>query len=561
MDVDVAAPSGAESALEEAAGASGATSDAPRAGAGAGAGAVGKPPAAGGKKKDSAPARKSKRQIEKEDQEERERLHKEAWERRRAEQQVALALAAEENKWRPMKNLANDLASTALGGDSAAAMRADADAAAIVAAAPVIQDDAAEKEKERERESAAPDSAPDSSAPPEGAEEEPEPEEDKEEAADVAAFLGSVTSRNSGAADVAWRLLLHVTSRWCPTSEGASTDDVAPDAAAAEKLKAKRSNQWTKNRARDVSGGFCLKNAPRPATLLRLAAAFGVGDGAGAPRVHLCLADAAVRASRAALGAAYAATHHRRRKADGYEGPVLSDAAAKAAAEVTEGLPASHFVDAANAHLDAAVAAADDDDFALMAEYHFVRGNLAAAEGSIALAEEHLRASVDAATLAESGSGSEEGAKKRLLRDASCDGAADRLSAAAARAALADVRLHAVVAGADASLQAGNTAELLAVLAPLLLPLDASGASAGAPQRGGSHAPVVLTPTQREKALRTLAKAAKAEGDAHYPLAAGGETASHTTPFAWCTPFLKDFSRRHSSPALPFQRLTGKTFD
>ena len=41
----------------------------------------------------------------------------------------------------------------------------------------------------------------------------------------------------------------------------------------------------------------------------------------------------------------------------------------------------------------------------------------------------------------------------------------------------------------------------------------------------------------------------------------GGETASHTTPFAWCTPFLKDFSRRHSLPALPFQRLTGKTFD
>jgi hypothetical protein len=41
----------------------------------------------------------------------------------------------------------------------------------------------------------------------------------------------------------------------------------------------------------------------------------------------------------------------------------------------------------------------------------------------------------------------------------------------------------------------------------------------------------------------------------------GGETASHTTPFAWCTPFLKDFSHRHSSPAFPFQRYTGKTFD
>jgi hypothetical protein len=41
----------------------------------------------------------------------------------------------------------------------------------------------------------------------------------------------------------------------------------------------------------------------------------------------------------------------------------------------------------------------------------------------------------------------------------------------------------------------------------------------------------------------------------------GGETASHTTPFARCTPFLKDFSRRRSSPALPFRRLTGETFD
>jgi ATP-dependent RNA helicase DDX24/MAK5 len=39
------------------------------------------------------------------------------------------------------------------------------------------------------------------------------------------------------------------------------------------------------------------------------------------------------------------------------------------------------------------------------------------------------------------------------------------------------------------------------------------------------------------------------------------ETAPRTTAFAWCTPFLKYFSRRHSSPALPFQRLTGKTFN
>jgi len=51
------------------------------------------------------------------------------------------------------------------------------------------------------------------------------------------------------------------------------------------------------------------------------------------------------------------------------------------------------------------------------------------------------------------------------------------------------------------------------------------------------------------------------DGRARAQKGGGGETASHTTPFAWCTPFLKDFSRRHSSPALPFQRLTGKTFD
>jgi hypothetical protein len=41
-----------------------------------------------------------------------------------------------------------------------------------------------------------------------------------------------------------------------------------------------------------------------------------------------------------------------------------------------------------------------------------------------------------------------------------------------------------------------------------------------------------------------------------------GETACHTTPFAWCTPFLKDFSVVTLHPRFPFNvRLTGKTFD
>ena len=55
-------------------------------------------------------------------------------------------------------------------------------------------------------------------------------------------------------------------------------------------------NQQSRHRAKDVAGGFGLRRAPRPATLLRLAETFGAGpDGSGRPRVHLCLADAVGR--------------------------------------------------------------------------------------------------------------------------------------------------------------------------------------------------------------------------------------------------------------------------
>ena len=43
---------------------------------------------------------------------------------------------------------------------------------------------------------------------------------DEEESADVSSFLGEVSSRNSGAADVAWRLLRRIAERWSPTDEG-----------------------------------------------------------------------------------------------------------------------------------------------------------------------------------------------------------------------------------------------------------------------------------------------------------------------------------------------------
>jgi hypothetical protein len=69
----------------------------------------------------------------------------------------------------------------------------------------------------------------------------------------------------------------------------------------------------------------------------------GAQTGSGAlPRVHLCLADAAVRASRAAGAAARAAESRQRRRAAGSRLVLSADAAA--AKEATERLPASHFM-------------------------------------------------------------------------------------------------------------------------------------------------------------------------------------------------------------------------
>jgi hypothetical protein len=79
-----------------------------------------------------------------------------------------------------------------------------------------------------------------------------------------------------------------------------------------------------------------------------------------------------------------------------------------------------------------------------------------------------------------------------------------------------------------------------------------------------STRPLAPPPTTSEDAIEREDAAAATSPTRHHhsgEIKKARETASHTTPFAWCTPFLEDFSRRHSSPALPFQRLTGKTFD
>ena len=64
----------------------------------------------------------------------------------------------------------------------------------------------------------------------------------------------------------------------------------------------------------------------------------------------------------------------------------------------------------------------------------------------------------------------------------------------------------------------------------------------------------IRVPSERDAGFNAIGDlaAALAEGDEE---AREGETVSHTTPFASCTPFLEDFA----SPAFPFQRSTGET--
>jgi hypothetical protein len=138
-----------------------------------------------------APVRRSRRQEEADEQEVRRQRHDE----HRAEADAAATRAQEKTKWTPMKRLREGLVELAVGGGAAAA--------GVLAA---------DKDNNR-RGTTAP------SKPLTLVEEAQVTEEDEVEADEVAAFISAVSSRNSGTADVAWRLLLHITERWCPTSE------------------------------------------------------------------------------------------------------------------------------------------------------------------------------------------------------------------------------------------------------------------------------------------------------------------------------------------------------
>ena len=496
--------------------------------------------------------RKSRRQMEAEEKERGEAEARRALEAQAIANAAAAAARDEQNKWTPLLNLSHGLTEATLGDDAsaaAAATAADALAAAVPFEEPPERPETTEgvgdtlQKPTRTPTTDTVDLTGDSPDEPgagnparvEAPETETETEtetftfaEDFEETAEVTRFVSFVSGANSGAADCAWRLLRDVTSRWCPTQEGDNGDENVRAKASANASKFIR-NQFTTKRAETVPGGFGLRRAPKPATLLRLAEVFGpgpVGGGCGCggdaetgaasnPRVHLCLADAATRAARAAASVVWSSMDAKqRRRAElrstngrASNGGVLLSAAGTAAALVaTDGLPVSFFAEAAKRHLASAVAAARDDDYALLAEFHFVSGNVAAFDGTISLAETRLYAAADAADIAEARTHATATAKRDYTHSPKhINPKPERLTAAAARAALCDIKLHAVVARADEKLAAGDTADLLTLLGELLFPKE------GDVQKEQAHAPVVLTADERKHALRVLAAAASIE--------------------------------------------------
>ena len=237
--------------------------------------------------------RKSRRQLEAEARAALEQRRREEEARRAAAALAAAEAAKEQAKWVPLVDLDESLATLTLG-DESAVEAAFAEAVSMAASAPVPP--GADK-------SAADANAPEANDAAAAAAAAAAAEEvvDEEESADVSSFLGEVSSRNSGAADVAWRLLRRIAERWSPTDEGSGAKHA--DARAPQR----QHNQHTRARLRHVPGGFGLRNAPKTATLLRFVRVFGPGPeggsrvDAGAPcRVHLCLADA--RRARGARG-------------------------------------------------------------------------------------------------------------------------------------------------------------------------------------------------------------------------------------------------------------------
>ena len=323
----------------------------------------------------------------------------------------------------------------------------------------------------------------------------------------MAAFVREVSLNNSGAADAAWRLLRRVADAWCPTSEGAKGSET--------QRSDKKVNQFTKHRATSVAGGFGLKNAPRPTTLIRLAETFGSGpkgggiptprtgtnakdrtrrDGSGGLRLARGASEgprarATREAARAPLhrgrGDARASRARRRRtrrrstaggaRASGSRGRCFPRAAAAAEEAATEGLPASHF---------AAEARGGTSRRRRRRRRRTTRGRWRSTTSSRGTSRRRRARSPARRAISRLPRTRARAAEAAALAAGEAGGGAEEnpstLTSAAARAALADIRLHTVVARAREKLERGDTAELLDSLAPPAPPRPG-----GKPRRGG----------------------------------------------------------------------------
>ena len=216
-------------------------------------------------------------------------------------------------------------------------------------------------------------------------------------------------------------------------------------------------------------------------------------------RVQVCLADAATRASVVAAAVARARARRAappRPRRPPTTRPLQGGGGGGGEAATDRSLPPSPNLGAARTHLSKAVAAAKDDDAVFLAEYR--RRGLARRDGDGRV--HHPRGGTPASRHGLRSRGGGIGAftffyfrfgnsadvafcsQGAYAKDTSGH---ERLTVANIFAALADARLHTVVDKADEELAAGNTGELLATLAPLLL--EAPSRSAMVDGGGGAR--------------------------------------------------------------------------
>ena len=330
-------------------------------------------------------------------------------------------------------------------------------------------------------------------------------------------FVADVGERNSGAADVAWRLLSGRHAPLEPHERGRRRGRERARARAARRPGRERQPVGVQAAPRRP-----LRRAPKPATLLRLAGGVRNAkfersfDGRRVAPALEHLPGGRHAHLRVAASVAWSRLDSKQRRRARDAQPTRPRLAGRRAAERggdgrrggDHGQPPRGVLRGGGDAPPRGGGGGDEGRLAPPGGVPLRSGDFAAFDGSPARAEERLRAAAEAADLAEA----EETARPRPAgREGGPPGgppeSGERLTAAAARAALSDIKLHAVVARADEKLAAGATAELLDTLGALLFPSQEEAEV----QREGSHAPVVLTTDERKHALRVARDAARVE--------------------------------------------------